>query len=143
MLKVKKLHAEAIIPAYQSEGAAGFDLCATHEVVVHAQDREMVGTGLAFEVPPGFELQVRPRSGLALRHGITVLNTPGTVDSDFRGEVKVILFNSDEHRAFKVEKGMRIAQAVLAPVSRASIVEVEELSSTERGGNGFGSTGLT
>jgi len=139
-LKIKKLNPEAIIPAYQTKEAAGFDLHSIENVILKPGERKLIGTGLAFEIEYGYEVQIRPRSGLAYKHGITVLNSPGTIDSDYRGEIKVLLINhSDEE--FEIKKGDRIAQAVVAPVIQAEIVEVEELSSTERGEGGFGSTG--
>jgi dUTP pyrophosphatase len=139
-LKIKKLNPEAIIPAYQTKEAAGFDLHSIENVVLKPGERKLIGTGLAFEIEYGYEVQIRPRSGLAFKHGITVLNSPGTIDSDYRGEIKVLLINhSDEE--FEIKKGDRIAQAVVASVIQAEIVEVEELSSTERGEGGFGSTG--
>ena len=139
-LKIKKLKNEAQIPSYQTKEAAGFDLHSIENVVLKPGERKLIGTGLAFEIEYGYEVQIRPRSGLAFKHGITVLNSPGTIDSDYRGEIKVLLINhSDEE--FEIKKGDRIAQAVVAPVIQAEIVEVEELSSTERGESGFGSTG--
>ena len=139
-LKIKKINPEAIIPAYQTKEAAGFDLHSIENVVLKPGERKLIGTGLAFEIEYGYEVQIRPRSGLAFKHGITVLNSPGTIDSDYRGEIKVLLINhSDEE--FEIKKGDRIAQAVVASVIQAEIVEVEELSSTERGEGGFGSTG--
>jgi dUTP pyrophosphatase len=140
VLKVKKLSDEAIIPDYQSEEAAGFDLHSIDDVIIKPGERKLIGTGLAFEIEKGYEIQIRPRSGLAYKHGITVLNTPGTIDSDYRGEIKVLLINlSDEE--FKIKKGERIAQAVVAPVIQAKIVEVDDLNDTKRGSGGFGSTG--
>ena len=139
-LKIKKLKNEAVIPSYQTKEAAGFDLHSIEDVVLKPGERKLIGTGLAFEIEYGYEVQIRPRSGLAFKHGITVLNSPGTIDSDYRGEIKVLLINhSDEE--FEIKKGDRIAQAVVASVIQAEIVEVEELSSTERGEGGFGSTG--
>jgi len=139
-LKIKKLNPEAIILAYQTKEAAGFDLHSIENVILKPGERKLIGTGLAFEIEFGYEVQIRPRSGLAYKHGITVLNSPGTIDSDYRGEIKVLLINhSDEE--FEIKKGDRIAQAVVAPVIQAEIIEVEELSSTERGEGGFGSTG--
>ena len=130
------------LPAYQSELAAGLDLLAALDeaVVLEPGKRALVPTGLAMAVPAGFEAQVRPRSGLAAKHGITVLNTPGTIDADYRGEVKVILINLGEE-PFTIERGARIAQLVVAPVVQADIVEVQDLSETGRGAGGFGSTG--
>jgi dUTP pyrophosphatase len=129
------------LPAYATAGAAGMDLIAAviTPFWLVPGDRALVPTGLQIAIPPGHELQIRPRSGLALKHGITVANSPGTVDEDYRGEVGVILMNTGR-RAFKIERGMRIAQAVLAPVIRVVWQEVAELDATTRAG-GFGSTG--
>jgi dUTP pyrophosphatase len=139
---VKRLaHFEGLeLPAYATEGAAGMDVLAAEDVTLAPGARHAVATGLALAIPPGFEIQVRPRSGLALKHGITVPNTPGTIDSDYRGELKVILIN---HGAddFDVRRGDRIAQLVLSPVTRASWLKVDELDETIRGEGGFGSTG--
>jgi len=140
ILKIKKLNQNAVIPAYQTKEAAGFDLHSIDDVIIKPGERKLIGTGLAFEIEFGYEVQIRPRSGLAYKHGITVLNTPGTIDSDYRGEIKVLLINHSSE-AFEVKKGERIAQAVIAPVIQAEIVEVENLSDTERGSGGFGSTG--
>ena len=139
-LKIKKLNEKALIPVYQTKEAAGFDLHATEDVVINPGERKLIGTGLAFEIEFGYEVQIRPRSGLAYKHGITVLNTPGTIDSDYRGEIKVLLINLGKE-AFEIKVGERIAQAVVAPIKQAEIVEVEELSDTTRGEGGFGSTG--
>jgi len=134
--------ADLPLPAYQSDLAAGLDLLAAVEgpLTLVPGKRALVPTGLAMALPAGFEAQVRPRSGLAAKHGVTVLNTPGTVDADYRGEVKVILINLGED-PFVVERGMRIAQMVIAPVVKADIHEVGALSETVRGTGGFGSTG--
>jgi dUTP pyrophosphatase len=139
---VKRLaHFEGLeLPAYATEGAAGMDVLAAEDVTLAPGARHAVATGLALAIPPGFEIQVRPRSGLALKHGITVPNTPGTIDSDYRGELKVILINHGED-AFDVRRGDRIAQLVLSPVTRASWLKVDELDETVRGEGGFGSTG--
>ena len=139
-VKVKILNPDAIIPKYQTEEAAGFDLHSVEEKTVKAGEREVIKTGLAVALPKGYELQVRPRSGLALKNGITVLNTPGTVDSDYRGELVVILFNTSKED-FAVKKGERIAQAIIKEILQADFAVVEELDSTERGVGGFGSTG--
>ncbi|WP_439528094.1 dUTP diphosphatase [Pannonibacter sp.] len=130
------------LPAYQSQDAAGFDLLAAVEgdVVLLPGAYAMVPTGLAMAIPRGFEGQVRPRSGLAAKNGVTVLNTPGTVDADYRGEVKVILINHGLE-PFTVTRGMRIAQMIIAPVLQAALLEVAGLDETERGSGGFGSTG--
>ena len=138
-------HAEGIpLPAYETEGAAGMDLRAAvseeEPVVLRPGSRTMVPTGYSFAVPQGFEAQVRPRSGLAAKAGITCLNTPGTIDSDYRGEVKVILVNLGE-QDFTIRRGDRIAQLVIAPVARAVWAEVQSLDDTSRGVGGFGSTG--
>ena len=128
------------LPAYATDGAAGMDIVAAESLTLRPGARAAVATGMALAIPPGWEVQVRPRSGLALKNGITCLNTPGTIDSDYRGEVKVILANlSDEY--FEVKRGERIAQLVPAQVQRAMLIEVEELDDTKRGSGGFGSTG--
>jgi dUTP pyrophosphatase len=138
-------HAEGLpLPAYQTADAAGLDLMAavaeSEPMTLAPGQYALVPTGLAIALPPGFEAQVRPRSGLAAKHGVTVLNSPGTVDADYRGEIKVILIN---HSAapFVIKRGERIAQMVIAPVVQATLVPVTTLSSTERGAGGFGSTG--
>jgi len=136
--------ADLPLPAYQSAHAAGFDLIAAVAadagVTLPPGDRALVPTGIAIALPDGFEAQVRPRSGLAARHGVTVLNTPGTIDADYRGEIMVILVNLGRE-PFTVTRGLRIAQMVIAPVVRAAIVDATELGSTARGAGGFGSTG--
>lgn len=134
--------ADLPLPAYQSRDAAGFDLLAAveSEIILLPGACAMVPTGLAMAIPRGFEGQVRPRSGLAAKNGVTVLNTPGTVDADYRGEVKVILINHGIE-PFPVSRGMRIAQMIIAPVLQAVLVEVGSLDETERGSGGFGSTG--
>lgn len=138
-------HAEGLpLPAYQTAEAAGFDLVAAlaegEEMVLAPGARALVPTGLVFEIPSGHEGQVRPRSGLALKHGVTVLNAPGTIDADYRGEVKVILVNLGE-APFRILRGERIAQFVAAPVTRAELVAVDAVGDTARGAGGFGSTG--
>lgn len=146
MLRILRLpHGEGLpLPAYQSDHAAGFDLVAAvpedGAITLDPSDRVLVPTGLIFELPDGYEAQVRPRSGLALKHGITVLNSPGTIDADYRGEVKVLLINLGSD-TFLIQRGDRIAQAVIAPVTHAKIVEADALSDTGRGAGGFGSTG--
>ncbi len=129
------------LPSYESAGAAGMDICAAEDANIAPGKRAMIATGFAFAIAPGYEVQVRPRSGLAAKKGITVLNTPGTVDSDYRGEVKVILANLGEEE-FAVQRGDRIAQIVIAPVTQAEMTEVEDLNETARGAGGFGSTGV-
>src|SRR5215470_1467288 len=139
-LKVKKLKDDAILPSYAREGDAGLDLFAATQLVIQPGKSVLVPTGIAIELPPGTEAQVRPRSGLALKHALTVLNTPGTVDEGYRGEVGVILINHGVS-AFTVEPGMKIAQMVVSPRIQVAVVEVAELSDTQRGAGGFGSTG--
>ncbi len=131
---------ELPLPAYATTGSAGADLTAAEALWIEPGARVAVGTGLAFEIPQGFEAQVRPRSGLAIRHGITVLNSPGTIDSDYRGEVKVLLVNLGQQR-FEVTVGQRIAQMVIAPVCQAEFRPVASLEDTVRGSGGFGHTG--
>jgi dUTP pyrophosphatase len=136
-------HAEGLpLPAYATGGAAGMDLLAAVQapVILEPGKRALIPTGLTIALPPGYELQVRPRSGLALRHGIMLPNSPGTIDEDYRGEVQVIVLNAGD-AAFTIERGMRIAQAVLAPVVRARWHEVDSLDATDRNEGGFGSTG--
>ena len=128
------------LPTYATDGSAGLDLRADAEVTLAPGARALVPTGLAIELPAGHEAQVRPRSGLALRHGIVLPNSPGTIDEDYRGELQVIVLNAGAE-PFTVERGMRIAQAVLAPVTRAAWREVDELPDSARGTGGFGSTG--
>ena len=128
------------LPRYETEGSAGLDLRADEPVSLAPGERALVATGLALELPPGFEGQVRPRSGLAVRHGVGMVNAPGTIDSDYRGEVKVILVNHGQ-AAVRFERGERIAQLVVAAVVRATLVVAEALGETGRGAGGFGSTG--
>ena len=142
-VRVKRLNhgAGLPLPVYATSGAAGMDVCAAESLLLRAGRRHAVATGFAFAIPDGYEVQVRPRSGLALKSGITCLNTPGTIDSDYRGEVKVILANLGEDD-FQITKGDRIAQLVIAPVTQAAMVEVDEIDDTARGAGGFGSTGV-
>jgi len=160
-LKFKKLHEEAVIPKYQTKGSAGFDF---HAVITPDEDgvnpvrlddndemeiveivgpgkQRIIDTGLSVAVPEGYELQVRPRSGLSFKHKITVTNSPGTIDSDYRGEIKIIIFNLGEED-FVINKGDRIAQGVVNKIEQFDIQEVDDLDETERGGGGFGSTGV-
>jgi len=132
----------AAIPQYKTSGAAGADICAllSEPVIIKKGERAMIPTGLFFSIPEGYEIQVRPRSGLAAKNGVTVLNTPGTIDSDYRGEVKVILVNLG-NEDFEVKNGDRIAQIVVAPVTIGMFEQVTALDATERGAGGFGSTG--
>lgn len=142
-VRVKRLNhgAGLPLPDYASKGAAGMDISSAESLTLRVGKRYAVATGFAFAIPEGYEVQVRPRSGLALKHGITCLNTPGTIDSDYRGEVKVILANLGEDD-FLITKGDRIAQIVVAPVTHATMTEVDEIDTTERGTGGFGSTGV-
>lgn len=141
-VKIKALKG-AIVPEYKTAGAAGADIYSllNEPVVIPHLGTAMIGTGLFFEIPEGYEVQIRPRSGLAAKNGVTVLNTPGTIDSDYRGEIKVILVNLGKED-FVVNSGDRIAQMVIAPVTQASFTLSEDLSETERGTGGFGSTGV-
>jgi dUTP pyrophosphatase len=141
ILKIKKLQKDAQIPSYQSEEASGFDLHSIENIILKPGERKLIRTGIAFEIEYGYEIQIRPRSGLAFKYGITVLNTPGTIDSDYRGEIKVLLINHS-NQSFEIKKGDRIAQAIVTPIIQAKIVEVKELSNTKRGNKGFGSTGM-
>jgi dUTP pyrophosphatase len=160
-VKIRKLHEDARIPQYATEGSAGFDLVACEDVIIAPGETKLVRTGLAFEIPSGYELQIRPRSGISLKTKLRVANSPGTVDADFRGEVAVIIDNiskphprfflrhpsqwnitANREGTYIIRKGDRIAQGVIAPVYRAAFEEVSELSETERGAGGLGSTGV-
>ncbi|MEC2077636.1 dUTP diphosphatase [Metabacillus fastidiosus] len=140
-LKVKLINKDAILPFQANVGDAGLDLFAAEEKLIKPGEAELISTGIILELPQGTEAQVRPRSGLALKHSVTVLNSPGTIDEGYRGEIKVILINHGKVD-FKIEKQMRIAQIVIAPVARINITQVEELSDSERGLGGFGSSGV-
>ncbi|MDT0575760.1 dUTP diphosphatase [Croceicoccus sp. F390] len=133
--------ADLPLPAYSTQGASGMDVVSAQEHILPAGDRAAIATGIAFAIPEGYEVQIRPRSGLALKHGITVLNAPGTIDCDYRGELKIILVNLGQE-PYKIRRGDRIAQAVLAPVRRAAWLPVTHLDETARGEAGFGSTGF-
>ena len=139
---IKRIKASAVIPKYESLGASGLDLsaCIDEKIILKPGEKQLVSTGISLSIPREFEIQIRPRSGLAAKKNISVLNTPGTIDSDYRGELKVILINLGKE-AFIVEKGLRIAQMVLSPIVQAKLKEVEDLNKTERGLGGFGSTG--
>lgn len=139
-LKIQKIHNEAIIPSYAHKGDAGLDLYSVENITINPSETALIKTGIKIQLPPQTEAQVRPRSGLALKYGITVLNTPGTIDEGYRGEVGVILINHGRE-PFIVEKGMKIAQMIVKPVWYVDIEEVEELSDTERAEGGFGSSG--
>ena len=139
---IKRLSKEVSLPKYETSGSSGMDLSANIDTNINIDPGKtaVVPTGLAISIPKGFEVQIRPRSGLAAKQKISVLNTPGTIDADYRGEIKVILINLGQD-SFKVEKGFRIAQMVVCPVVQAQLKEVNDLSETERGEGGFGSTG--
>ena len=141
-VQLRRVRPDAIVPRYMTSNAAGMDLCAAIDapVVIEAGARVAISTGLAIALPDGFEGQVRPRSGLAREHGITVVNAPGTIDADYRGVIQVMLINLGG-AAFTIEPKQRIAQLVIAPVVQADLVEVDELPATDRGAGGFGSTG--
>jgi len=142
IVKIKRLTPEAIIPNYAHAGDAGADIYSLETCTLETLQRKAIATGISVEIPPGFEIQVRPKSGLALKHGITVLNTPGTIDAGYRGEIKVILINLGSE-SYVIEKGQKIAQLVTAAIARMEFTEVaEDLSSSIRGEGGFGSTGI-
>ena len=142
-IKIKKLSNEVSIPKYETPGSSGMDLsaCIEQDVIINPGDKAIIPTGFSLSIPEGYEVQIRPRSGLAAKKGITVLNTPGTIDSDYRGEIKVILINLSQDM-FYVKNGERIAQMVVCPIQQAIVEEVEDLSETNRGSGGFGSTGI-
>ncbi|HZQ04324.1 MAG TPA: dUTP diphosphatase [Gaiellaceae bacterium] len=139
-LLVQRLRPDAVVPARAYRGDAGLDLAACERVELAPGERALVGTGLAVAIPDGYAGFVQPRSGLASAHGISIVNTPGLVDSGYRGELRVTLLNTDRHEAFVVEPGMRIAQLVVLPVPELELLEVDELPESERGARGFGST---
>jgi dUTP pyrophosphatase len=139
-LPITRLREDAVLPRQAYPGDAGFDLAACERVTLEPGERALVGTGLAVAIPEGYAGFVQPRSGLAARHGITVVNSPGLVDSGYRGELRVILLNTDSREPFTVEPGMRIAQLVVLPVPALSLLEVDELAESERGVRGFGSS---
>ena len=140
---IKRLSKDVVLPKYETEGSSGLDLAANtdKQIKILPGKSEIIPTGLAVAIPKNFEIQIRPRSGLAAKSQISVLNTPGTIDADYRGELKVILINLSD-KVFVVEKGLRIAQMVLCPIVKATLKEVIELENTERGSGGFGSTGI-
>jgi len=140
-VKFRRIDPAAMLPSYAHPGDAGMDIRSIEDLVIDPGARKLVHTGLVMMLPPGYEAQVRPRSGLALRNGVTVLNTPGTIDEGYRGEVGVVLANFGSE-PFRIEKGSKIAQIVVAPCTRAEIEETVEIDSTERGEGGFGSTGV-
>jgi dUTP pyrophosphatase len=140
---IKRLSKEVALPRYETDGSSGLDLaaCISKNIEIKPGKSEIIPTGIAVSIPKNFEIQIRPRSGLAAKNQISILNTPGTIDSDYRGELKVILINLGD-KSFFVEKGLRIAQMVLCPVIKARLKEVENLEDTKRGSGGFGSTGV-
>ena len=140
-LSIRRIDPAAEMPTYAHPGDAGMDVRSIEELTLEPGARALVHTGLVFQLPPDAEAQVRPRSGLALKHGVTVLNSPGTIDAGYRGEVGVILVNLGQ-QPFRIEKGMKIAQVVVSRVEQAEIVEVQETDETDRGSGGFGSTGV-
>ena len=140
-LSIRRIDPAAQMPTYAHPDDAGMDVRSIEELTLEPGARALVHTGLVFQLPPDAEAQVRPRSGLALKHGVTVLNSPGTIDAGYRGEVGVILVNLGQ-QPFKIEKGMKIAQVVVSRVEQAEIVEVQETDETDRGSGGFGSTGV-
>ena len=140
-LKFKRIHPDAVLPAYAHPSDAGMDLRSVADVVIPRGGRALVPTGLVILLPPLYEAQVRPRSGLALKHGVTVLNSPGTIDAGYRGEIGVILANFGE-ADFAVKRGDKIAQLVIAPVTQPQVVETDVVDATDRGTGGFGSTGV-
>jgi dUTP diphosphatase len=137
---VRRLRDDAVLPSRAYDGDAGFDLTACEGITLEPGERAVVPTGIAVEIPSGYAGFVQPRSGLASRHGIGVVNSPGLIDSGYRGEICVVLLNTDAREPFTVDRGMRIAQLVIAPVASVRLVEVEELATTERGARGFGSS---
>ena len=140
-LEVRRLRDDAVLPTRAYDGDAGLDLAAYERVTLGPGERAVVGTGLAVAIPEGYAGFVQPRSGLAARHGISVVNSPGLVDSGYRGEILVVLLNTDPHEAFAVEPGMRIAQLVILPVPQLELVPVDQLAGSERGNRGHGSSG--
>ena len=140
---IKRASPKVPLPQYKTMGSSGMDLSAfvDSEIIIKPLEKKIIPTGIKLKIPKGYEIQIRPRSGLAAKNDITVLNTPGTIDSDYRGEIKIILFNHGKN-IFKVENGLRIAQMVLCPVIEAKLFETEVLDETDRGEGGFGSTGI-
>ena len=142
IIQIKKLSNSVLIPKYETPGSSGMDIaaCTEKNIIINPGEKAIVPTGFSIAIPRGYEVQIRPRSGLAAKKNITVLNTPGTIDADYRGEIKVILINLGKE-IFVIENGERIAQMVVCPIVQANLEEVKELSDTERGSGGFGSTG--
>ena len=141
-IQIKKLSNDVLIPKYETPGSSGMDIAAyiEQEITINSGDKVLIPTGFSLSIPQGYEVQIRPRSGLAAKKSITVLNTPGTIDADYRGEIKVILINLGKDK-FIVKRGERVAQMVVCPVTQVKLEEVKKLSSTDRGTGGFGSTG--
>lgn len=140
-IKVKKLYKDVVLPEYKTSGAAAFDFESMIDIIINPNETKIIPTGLAFEIPDGYELQVRPRSGLSAKTKLRVSNSPGTIDSDYRGEVCIILDNISSEESYTINKGERIAQGVISKVEKITFEEVKNLSETERGEAGFGSTG--
>lgn len=140
-IKIKKLHPDAVIPSYAHKGDSGMDVYSIEDFELKTFERKLVKTGLSFEIPFGYEIQTRPKSGLAIKHGITIVNAPGTIDSCYRGELGIILMNTGKE-VYHVKRGEKIAQIVLQKVEEIEFEEVKELDETSRGEGGFGSTGL-
>lgn len=144
-VKIKKLRSDAVIPNYATDGSAGFDFVATEDITIMPGEVTLIKTGLSFEIPKGYELQIRPRSGMSLNTKLRISNSPGTIDSDYRGEVAIIMENIDSrglvYYKCYIKKGDRVAQGVICPIIQAEFEEVTELSDTERGSGGFGHTG--
>lgn len=141
-IQIKKLSNEVLTPKYETPGSSGMDIAAfiDEDIIINSGDKALIPTGFSLSTPEGYEVQIRPRSGLAIKKGITILNTPGTIDSDYRGEIKVVLINLSKDK-FTVKNGERIAQMVVCPIVQVGIEEVKELPETNRGVGGFGSTG--
>ena len=141
-IQIKKLSSSVSFPKYKTSGSSGMDIAAhiKNNIIINPGEKALIATGFSIAIPKGYEVQIRPRSGLAIKKNITVLNTPGTIDADYRGEIKVILINLGKEK-FIIKNGERVAQMVVCPVVQASLEEVEELSDTQRGSGGFGSTG--
>lgn len=140
-VKLKKLRSDVPDPVYGTAGAAGCDIHADEDAVLYSDTPRLVSTGICMQIPDGYECQIRPRSGLALKEGVIVFNTPSTIDSDYRGELKILMVNRGPRTAFHVERGMRIAQLVFAPVTKAEFETVDDLDASPRGTGGWGSTG--
>ena len=141
-IRIKKLTEEAIIPQYANDGDAGLDVCSIDDIEINPGQRKFIHTGLAIEIPEGFAGFMQPRSGLAIKHGISIVNTPGLIDSGYRGELKIILINTDKSEPFHISKGDRIAQLVIQEVPHVNLIEVDDLNTSKRGEKGFGSSGI-